>query len=54
MKQEETLLQMEEFLGIPLARIVVRADSIGRWKSDRGEHDFEFFAPALAENGYLP
>ena len=50
--QEETLEQLEVFLGIPLARIVVRRDPVGRWKTDRGQHYFSFFEAAMAEQGY--
>ena len=32
--QDETLPRLEEFLGIPLARIPVRPDAVGRWKTD--------------------
>ncbi len=47
LRQEETLQRLEKFLGIPLARIPVRPETIGRWKTDEGLHDFDFFAPAL-------
>jgi hypothetical protein len=52
LKQEETLGRLEDFLGIPLARIVVRRDSIGRWQTDPGPHTFDFFQEAMEENGY--
>lgn len=52
LKQEETLKRLEDFLGIPLARIIVRPDSIDRWKYDDGVNYFDFFAPAMAEYGY--
>lgn len=32
MKQSQTLSRLEEFLHIPIARIPVRLDSIGRWR----------------------
>ena len=41
--QEATLKRIEDFLGIPMARIPVRADSVGRWRTDEGQHDYEFF-----------
>ncbi len=41
--QEPTLQRLEAFLGFPLARIPVRSDSVGRWRSDTGKHDFPFF-----------
>ena len=52
LKQEETLKRLEEFLGIPLVRIQVRPDSIGRWKEDDGTHYYDFFEPAMKEYGY--
>ena len=52
LKQEETLQRLEAFLDIPLARIIVRKDSVGRWKTDTGQHDFDFFQEALATHGY--
>ena len=51
-KQEETLQRLEEFLRIPLARIIVRQDPIGRWKSDTEKHNFDFLADAMKEQGY--
>jgi len=52
LRQEETLTRLEKFLGIPLARIPVRPEVIGRWKQDPGVHDFDFFAPALRSYNY--
>lgn len=48
----ETLSRLEQFLGIPLARIEIRPDSVGRWKADEGVHDFEFLKDDMAELGY--
>ncbi len=50
--QEETLTRLEQYLGIPLARIPVRRDSVERWRKDGEKHDFDFFAPAMREFGY--
>ena len=52
LKHEETLQCLEDFLGIPLARIVVRRESVGRWKTDTGEHDFDFFREAMTAHHY--
>ena len=52
LKHEETLQRLEHFLGIRLARIIVRRESIGRWKTDNGEHNFDFFRDALAAHDY--
>jgi len=50
--QEETLAQLEGFLGIPLARIPVRRDPIGRWRTDEGRHDFAFLADPIRDYQY--
>jgi hypothetical protein len=50
--QEETLSQLEAFLGIPLARIVVRSGSVGRYRLDAGKNYFNFFATAMRDNRY--
>lgn len=52
LKQEETLKRLEVFLGIPLARIVVRPHVIGRWRSAPAHRDFDFLAAPLKELGY--
>ena len=52
LRQEETLTRLEEFLGIPLARIIVRPDAVGRWREDPGPYSYEFLADAMRENGY--
>ncbi len=52
LKQAETLARLEEFLGIPLARIIVRTDSLDRWKRDPGVNYFDFFEPAMRKHGY--
>jgi len=52
-KQDETLQKLEQFLGgIPLVKIPVKSDAVGRWKSDRGQHNFPFFAPDLEAYNY--
>lgn len=52
LRQQETLARLEDFLGYPLARIVVRPDAVARWRADEGEHDFDFFSPALRAYRY--
>ncbi len=52
LRQEETLTRLEAFLGIKLARIPVRPDAVGRWKTDTGVNYFDFFAPAMKAYGY--
>jgi hypothetical protein len=53
LNQEATLKRLEEFLDIPLARIVVRPDSVARWTHSDDVPDFDFIRPALQENDYL-
>ncbi len=52
LRQDETLKRLEAFLGIPLVRIEVRRDPVGRWKTDEGVHHFDFFEESLRELGY--
>lgn len=52
LRQDETLRRMEEFLGFPLAKIPVRRDAVGRWRTDPGPYHFDFFRDELAEHGY--
>ncbi len=51
-KQEETVTRLEAFLGIPLARIVVRKDAVNRWKHDQGVNYFDCFESAMREYNY--
>ncbi len=51
-KQDETLDRLEAFLGIPLARVVMRQDTINRWRTDTGVNYFDFFEPAMREYNY--
>ncbi len=52
LRQSETLARLEEFLGLELARIIVRPEAVGRWKREKGVNYFDFFAPAMAEYRY--
>lgn len=51
--QDRTLERVGEYLGLPLAKIPVRPESVGRWQTDTGVHDFDFFTADLAEYGYI-
>lgn len=53
LRQEATLARIERFLGIPLARIEVRPEAVGRWKTDEEQHDFDFLYEDMAELGYV-
>ncbi len=50
--QDATLARIGVFLGLDLARIPVRPESVGRWKTDDGEHMFDFFRDELIAYGY--
>ena len=52
LRQEETLARLEDYLGFKLSRIIVRPDSIERYKQDSGVNYFDFFEPAMKEYGY--
>jgi len=50
--QDETLQKLEDYLGIKMAKIEMRADSVGRWKTDGGKYMYDFFAEDIRECGY--
>jgi hypothetical protein len=52
LRQEETLARLEDYLGMPLARVPVYPESIGRYKTDEGVNYFDFLEPAMIEYGY--
>ncbi len=45
--QERTVRRLESYLGIPLVRVEVRPEAVGRWKTDEGRHDFPMFQEDL-------
>jgi len=52
LRQEETLARLEDFVGIPLARIPVQPETVDRWKLDQEANYYDFFAPAMVQYGY--
>lgn len=51
--QERELARLEAFLGMPLGRIVVRSDSVGRWRrAAQRVPDFGFLREEMGESGY--
>lgn len=50
--QDETLKRLEKFLGIPLAKIEMRSDSVGRYKTAEGVSYFDFFRDEMEKCGY--
>jgi hypothetical protein len=53
LRQAETLAKLENYLGFPMATIETRPESVGRWKTDDGVHDFPFFQDELRAYGYI-
>lgn len=51
-RQDEVLRQLEAFLGMRMAKIEMRPDSVGRWKTDDGVSMFGFFRQDMEECGY--
>jgi hypothetical protein len=52
LRQDETVAGLESYLGFPLAKIIVRPETVNRWHSDKGTHYFDFFQEDMAELGY--
>lgn len=50
--QDRTLARLTDYLGIPMAKIEMRPDSVGRYKKDTGVHMFDFFEGDMRELGY--
>ncbi|MGC9467530.1 MAG: sulfotransferase family protein, partial [Anaerolineae bacterium] len=50
--RDEQLARLEAFLGLELARIPVKSEAVGRWRSDTGTTYYDFLAPAMAQYGY--
>jgi Sulfotransferase family len=50
--QDAVLARLEKFLGIRLAKIPVRPDAVGRWKTDQETNYFDFFEPAMRQYDY--
>lgn len=51
--QEATLTRLEGFLGIPLVRVPVKPEAVGRWRSDAAHRDIGFLRDDLRDLGYL-
>ena len=41
--QDETIARLSAYLGFPIAKIEVRPDSVGRWRTAEGQVDFDWF-----------
>jgi hypothetical protein len=53
LRQDETLARLEQHLGFPMAKIEVRPESVGRWKTAEGQYDFPCFQEELEKYGYV-
>jgi hypothetical protein len=51
--QEPTVKRLEAFLGIPLVRVEVNPEAVGRWRTDTERHDFPIFQEDLELLGYV-
>ncbi len=52
--RDATVERLEAYLGVELARIPVRPETVGRWRHSKMDFNFDFFSKALAEYGYEP
>jgi arylsulfatase A-like enzyme len=51
--QDATLKRLSDFLGFSLVKLPVKADAVGRWKTDTQTHMFDFLTEAMKQYGYL-
>jgi hypothetical protein len=52
--QEDTLGRLEAFFGLPLARIAVHPETVGRWRSAEQPLNYAFFPPETLYGGSTP
>lgn len=52
LQQPKTLTRLTKFMGVKLATIPVRPETISRWKTDTQSNYFDFLKPAMLEYGY--
>lgn len=50
--QDRILRRLGEFLGLALAKIPVRPETVGRYRTDAGVNYFDFLEPAMRQYGY--
>ncbi len=51
--QDTQLARLSEFIGVPASKIEMRADSVGRYKTDVGTHMYDFFENDMKALKYL-
>jgi hypothetical protein len=52
LRQDETLVKLADYLDIPMAKIEVRPDAVGRWRQHNQHQDRAFFRETLERYGY--
>jgi hypothetical protein len=52
LKQDETLVRLERFLGLPLVKVDVNPEAVGRWRTSNEKLDFDFLHEDMKELGY--
>lgn len=52
LKQDETLVRLEQFLGLPLVKVDVNPEAVGRWRTSNEKLDFDFLYEDMKELGY--
>lgn len=52
LKQDETLVRLEQFLGLPLVKVDVNPEAVGRWRTSNEKLDFDFLHEDMKELGY--
>ena len=52
LRQEETLLRLEDFLGLKLARIIVWPENLNRFEGDQETNYFDFLESGMKAYGY--
>jgi hypothetical protein len=52
LRQDEVLEQLGKLVGLKMAKIPVKPEAVGRYKSDEGVNYYEFLGPAMLEHGY--
>ena len=52
LRQDEVLAELEKLVGLPMARIPVKPEAVGRYLADEGVSYFDFLGPAMSEMGY--
>ncbi|MBI4025119.1 MAG: sulfotransferase [Verrucomicrobia bacterium] len=51
--QDRTLRRLRKYLGFKLAKIPVKPEAVGRWKTIPEKPDFDFLREDLKEHGYV-